>query len=162
MLLSVASVVWVGFILANSLQTGEQSSVQSAEIVEKVQEIAQVVAPESAIANATGEEYDILHSMIRHCAHFMEFAVLGVLLCWCCFAYTFRRETFCLPLGGVVTIPLLDEGLQTFVAGRGWELKDLALDICGGMTGILLAMLCVFIGLAIYKNRAKSAYKNKI
>ena len=107
MLLSVASVAWVVFILANSLQTGEQSSVQSAEIVEKVQEIAQAIAPESAIANATGEEYDILHGMIRHCAHFMEFAVLGALLCWCCFAYTLRREAFWFPLGGVVTIPFL-------------------------------------------------------
>ena len=154
-LLSVASLAWIVFILANSLQTGEQSSAQSAEIVDKVQEIAQVIAPESAIANATGKEYDILHDVIRNCAHFAEFAVLGALLCWCYFAYTFRKETFYLPLCAIAIVPLLDEGLQAFVVGRGWELKDLALDICGGVMGLLVAMLCVYIGLVIYKNRLR-------
>lgn len=151
--LPIACLLWLGFIFSNSLQTGEQSSAQSATVVETVQKVAKVIAPQSKVANATGEEYDLIHAFVRGCAHFMEFTVLGALLCWCYFSYTLRIKHFYLPILGIFCVPLLDEYLQSFIAGRGTELMDLALDICGGAVGGLLAVTTVVVGLMIYKRR---------
>lgn len=155
-LLSVATALWLSFILSNSLKTAEQSATQSSTIVETVQQVAQIVAPESKIANATGEAYDALHAFVRNCAHLVEFAVLGALCCWCYFAYTLQRKYFYIPLLGVLFVPFLDEYLQTFSLGRGVELTDLALDICGGLAGMLFAACCVMIGVRIYCKRKRS------
>ena len=152
--LPIACLLWLAFIFSNSLQTGEESSQQSMAVVETVQQVAQVIAPESEIANATGDAYEELHSTIRSCAHFSEFSVLGALLCWCYFVYTFSWQHAYLPVIGVLLVPLFDEGIQILVAGRGWEIADLLLDAGGGAVGILFAALSILLGKWIYKKTA--------
>lgn len=154
---TLACLIWAAFILSNSLKTSEQSSTQSAAVVETVQKVAKAIAPQSKIANATGEAYDMLHVFVRNLAHFGQFAVLGALLCWCYFAYTLQVKHFYLPILGVVCIPIFDEWIQGFVAGRSWELIDLALDICGGFIGLFCAMLSVYIGCWVYKRKKRKA-----
>lgn len=154
-LLSIACLLWLGFILSNSLRTGEQSSAQSKTVVETIQQVAKVIAPASKIANATGDTYDKLHAVVRAFAHFTEFAILGALLGWCYFAYTVKWKLFFLPCLGAVLTAVVDEWLQSFVTGRGWEIVDLLLDGLGGFAGLLLAALSVVIGLWIYEKRAR-------
>ena len=161
-LLPIACVLWIVFILANSLQTAGESSAQSATVVETVQRVAKAIAPESTIANATGETYDKLHLLVRACAHFTEFAVLGVLLGWCYFAYTLQWKFFFIPCLGAALVATVDEWVQTFVDGRAWETIDLLLDCFGGVAGALFAALSVVIGLLIYeKSLQKKAKKSK-
>ena len=152
-LLPVACCLWIAFIFTNSLQAGGESSSQSAAVVETVQRVAQAIAPESTIANATGEAYDKLHSAVRACAHVTEFAVLGLLLGWCYFAYTLNWKLYFIPLLGALLVALLDEWLQTFVDGRAWEVTDLLLDSLGGLAGVVFAALSVVLGLLIYEKR---------
>ena len=159
-LLPIACLLWLTFILMNSLQTGEQSSAQSATVVKTVQQVAKVIAPESAIANATGAAYDKLHNFVRSFAHFIEFAVLGVLFGWCYFAYTFKRRYLYFPVIGAVLVPVIDECMQSFVSGRGSELFDVAVDTCGGLAGILFAALSVVIGALIYERRLRERADN--
>ena len=154
-ILPIACLLWIVFILGNSLRTGEQSSEQSATIVETVQRVAKVIAPESKIANATGDAYDRLHGVVRACAHAGEFAVLGALLCWCYFAYTFKLTYFHFPVIFLFLFPTIDECLQGFVSGRSGELIDLILDTSGGLIGLLLAALSVAIGVLIYERRRR-------
>ena len=90
--LTIACVVTIGFIFSNSLKTAEQSSAQSSTVVETIQKVAQVIAPESKIATATGEEYEALHELIRAWAHFAEFFLLGVLFGWCYCSYTLQKK----------------------------------------------------------------------
>ena len=154
-ILPIACLLWIAFILGNSLRTGEQSSEQSATVVEAVQRVAKVIAPESKIANATGDTYDRLHSVVRACAHAGEFAVLGALLCWCYFAYTSKLTYFYFPVIFLLLFPTIDECLQGFVSGRSGELIDLILDTSGGLIGLLLATLSVAIGVLIYERRTR-------
>ena len=158
-LLSVACLLWLGFILGNSLRTGEQSSAQSTTVVDTVQQVAKAIAPESKIANATGSAYDKLHAAVRAFAHFTEFALLGVLFGWCYFAYTLKWKFFFIPCLGAVLTALVDEWIQSFVKGRGWEITDLLLDGFGCAAGLLFASLTVLVGLLIYEKRARKNVK---
>lgn len=160
-LLPIACALWIAVILANSLQTAGESSAQSATVVETVQRVAKAIAPESAIANATGEAYDKLHLLVRACAHFVEFAVLGVLLGWCYFAYTLQWKFFFIPCLGAAFVAAIDEWAQTFVEGRAWETTDLLLDCFGGVAGALFAALSVVIGLLIYEKSLQKRTKKE-
>ena len=154
-LLPIACLLWLAFIFGNSLQTGETSSAQSSSVVEVVQSVAKTVAPNSWVANATGEEYVKLHSDVRVVAHFAQFAVLGALLCWCYFAYTLRIAYIYLPISAVLLVPFIDECLQGYVSGRALELADITVDLLGGAIGLLLAALSVLIGVMVYRRKQK-------
>lgn len=150
-LLSLACAGVLVFIFSNSLKTGEQSSAQSSKVVDTVQDAVAIVAPQSPIATATGEDYDALHSLIRSMAHFGEFALLGALGVWCALSYTHKKPFVFFPLIGVVIVPILDEVLQSFVSSRGSEIKDVLIDIAGGMSGMIFALGCVFVGICIFE-----------
>lgn len=154
-LLPILCILWLAFIFSNSLQTSEASSTQSSTVVDGIQSVAKVVAPDSWVANAKGEEYDKLHTEVRISAHFLQFAVLGALLCWCYFAYTFRVAYIYLPVCAVLLVPFIDECLQGFVAGRATELSDILTDLTGGIFGFILAALSVIIGVIVYKRKRK-------
>ena len=158
-LLPIACLLWLAFIFSNSLKTGEVSSAQSSTVVDGIQSVAKVVAPHSWVANATGEEYERLHGGVRVFAHFLQFAVLGALLCWCYFAYTSRIAYIYLPVVGVLLFPFVDECLQGYVAERAGELADILVDLTGGICGFFVALTSVAIGALIYRHRRKKSIK---
>ncbi len=158
-LLPVLCALWLAFIIANSLRTGEESTVQSSAVVDTVQKVAQVVAPNSQIANATGEAYDKLHAVIREMAHFMEFAILGALFCWCYLSYSYKAVGLCIPVSLTLFIPHLDEFLQSRVADRAAMLSDVLTDTVGGVTGLIVAGLLVALGVWIGKCKRKKKEK---
>ncbi len=141
------------WIFSNSAKTGAQSSTQSYTVIKTVQKVAEVIAPESAIATATGEALDKLHNVIRTLAHFYEFALLGALLTWCYFSYTLDKAFMFLPFTLVVLTPIFDEALQSFTSGRTAEVADLLVDTAGGLAGCVFALCTILIGFLIYKKR---------
>ena len=150
--LTLACALVFAWIFSNSLKTGMESSTQSLAVTDAVQGVAQVIAPSSGVATATGDAYDKLHSVIRSIAHFSEFALLGALLIWCYLSYT-REKAFCVvPLGLIVLTPIIDECLQTFTGGRGAELYDIFLDTVGGLLGAIVAF---FLFLLIVRMRKR-------
>ncbi len=151
--LTLFTLLWTLFIWGNSIRTGAQSSAQSSTVVEVVQKVAQVLAPESPIANATGEQYEKLHFFIRKAAHYTEYAVLGALLCWCYFSYTSKYKHVYLPILAMVIVPTLDECIQLFTSARAGTVQDVLLDLCGGASGFFLAWVTVFLGIYFYKKR---------
>lgn len=155
--LTVACVAMLVFIFSNSLKDGETSVQQSSTVVEVVQNIASVVAPNSSIATATGEDYERLHDLVRTLAHFAEFVLFGALLLWCVASYTWKKEGFYWAIFGVFCVPIVDENLQRFVAGRGAEFCDVCADVAGGVCGILFAVVVLFIIVGISEKRQKRA-----
>ncbi len=153
----ILCLLWLAFIFRNSFQNAEQSTGQSSTVVDVVQDVAQVIAPNSGIANATGPAYDRLHGQIRQLAHFTEFAILGILLCWCYFAYTNKLRFLYLPLIAVFFLPLCDECIQHYTAGRAGMLSDIITDTCGGLTGMLIAGIAWGIVLLIFKSTEKKS-----
>ena len=148
---TAACVFMLAFIFSNSLQTAEESSAQSHTVVDTVQKVATVIAPESPIATATGEAYDKLHSVIRILAHFLEFTVLGALCCWCWYSYTDKKIFLLAPAGMIIATPMIDELLQTFSSGRASEFFDVCVDVAGGLLGGFFALCTLTIGICIYR-----------
>ena len=83
------------------------------------------------------------HPIVRKCAHFSEYTLLGVLVALTC-AMTFSRSLWqaLFPIAFCVLCAALDEWHQTFVAGRSGELRDVLIDSGGAMFGMLLC-LCI-------------------
>lgn len=113
-----ALLLWVGFVWGHSLVGGAASSAES----------GRVVALLRPLFEATGvTDLDLMTFVVRKCAHFSEYAVLGGI------ARTFWTRVSCelgsrasssrhraLLAGLVLTalVPCLDETIQLFVPGR--------------------------------------------
>ena len=123
------------FIFGNSLQTGAQSSATSSRVVNMIQGILKRIAPHSKIATATGEDYLRLHESIRILAHFAEFAVLGGLGAGCCLVYNAPKKYQYLGVAGTLFVPVIDEILQYFTAGRAAQFSDVCMDVFGVIAG---------------------------
>lgn len=91
-------------------------------------------------------------SFIRKTAHFAEYALLGSLLSAVCTsfykskAFTLIISQFCGTLYAVS-----DEIHQYFVPGRSCQLKDMLIDSCGVLFGILFLFLVIYLYFKIRK-----------
>lgn len=83
---------------------------------------------------------------IRKAAHFIEFAVFGFFLSSTVFAYCkkFKGEIFKI-LFFILAVPVTDEFIQYFPAGRSAQVSDVLLDFCGGLFGFLCLFLLIFV-----------------
>lgn len=126
------TILLVGFIFCNSLQDADTSHALS----------------EPLTGVLGGTEF-----FIRKCAHFSEFAVLGLLLAlnvsWG------KSVIHTAPIAGLLGLmtACMDETLQLFPAGRSSQLTDVWLDFGGVVCGILLLWLIKKFAL-----RKKSAF----
>lgn len=73
--------------------------------------------------------------LLRKLGHFTEFAALGMCLGWLC-AMLRRGRTLPFFLGTAAAG--LDETIQRFVPDRGPGLRDVCIDACGVLAGLLL------------------------
>ena len=156
---TLACALMLVFIFSNSLRTAEQSSAQSSAVVDTIQDVASVVAPNSPIANATGEAYDRLHASVRVLAHFCEFMLLGALFVWCWYSYTDKKIWLIAPAAGAILTPLIDELLQTLTSGRAAEWLDVAVDATGGLCGGFFALCMLTLGIYIYRKHKQKTEK---
>lgn len=153
-LLCAGVVLWVCFIWSNSIKPAVQSSQASGGIV-------QLLAGWFGF-DLSGPVYELVTFWVRKSAHFLEYAVLGVLL-WCSILtwgkagsrqlkeYIFTK----IPLGlllGVLTA-MADESIQLFSEGRSCEVRDVWIDLGGTAFGIALVLLVQGIGFLIKKKR---------
>lgn len=126
-----------GGIFSNSTKNSEASHAQSDVIVDLV---------ELTIRTDEKEPREKLSFTVRKIAHFVEFAVLGI--CTGGFAMSLsvlKKRSFgmmgpaiCLVVAGT------DEFIQSFT-DRTSSLKDVALDMCGSATGLLLVAIVVLM-----------------
>lgn len=127
--------VWLLFIFSNSLDTADESSIKSGNVTEFIEDVVQKVDPEAEVTNR----------QVRISAHFVEFAVLGVLAAIT--ARTFRNKLrsciIILLIAGVLTA-ITDEILQLFSDGRAAQITDIGIDFLGYSTGLAICMACMF------------------
>lgn len=91
--------------------------------------------------NASPETLNVVHGIVRKIAHFLEYALLGVLA-----ARAFRGSpkaavrsrwlVICITL--IVVYSLLDEYHQSFVPSRTASIYDSFIDMAGGLTAVLV------------------------
>ena len=128
-----ALLLWVGFVWGHSLVGGAASSAESGRIVALLRPLFE----------ATGvTDLDLMTFVVRKCAHFTEYMVLGILATH---AFDLEgRRTFDVLLPTAVfllLVPSIDETIQLFVPGRAGMITDVMIDCCGATTGVVLRYL---------------------
>jgi VanZ family protein len=91
--------------------------------------------------NTSAESLTAIHFVTRKAAHFIEYAILGVLA-----ARAFqtsdrsgvRRRWFLISLGLIVVYALADEYHQSFFPTRTGSIYDSFIDMSGGLTGLMI------------------------
>lgn len=89
------------------------------------------------------EGVDLAHVVLRKAGHFLAYGICG-LLWFRAFAYYHPGrlvKNAALALGLSLAVALLDEGHQSWVASRSGSLADVALDMFGATSLVMLATL---------------------
>ena len=150
----LAIVLVLCFIFGNSLQNGVESGNQSHQVQQVVNDVAASV----------GMDEPISEKFIRKAAHFGEFAVLGLLLCFDLLAFgllTGAKKRYISLLLSLTPIPAcallaaVDEWIQTFSEGRAPQLQDVLLDTAGAASTVVLFALLFSLLHMLLQHRKK-------
>ena len=128
------------FIWGNSLLPGEISGAFS----DWVKSVLEALLPGEDVAAPGG-------GLLRKIAHFTEFMSLGMCLFWL-FSMLEKRKALALLCGAAAACT--DETIQMFVPDRGPSLKDVGIDTCGVITGMILLQ----IGYRLWKRKQSTNY----
>lgn len=91
---------------------------------------------------------------IRKAAHFVQFAVYGILVTSTSFAYNSKiKDQIFKILFILLSVPVADEFTQYFSEGRSAQVSDIVLDFCGCLTGFLITFAVLAV---IYRIQKKS------
>ena len=119
-LLAAACLLWLVFIFARSLKPADESTLESAWVLDLIRKI---------IPSAS------MH-FVRKLAHFTEFFILGCMV----FSASGRIP---LSAGVCLAAAVADEIIQSAVPGRSCRISDMLLDFCGSLTGILIVLIII-------------------
>ena len=133
---------WMALIFSLSAENATESSKTSGGIIATVIEIFSSKFSELNILDQQ-EIIESFQSVVRKAAHFSIYVVLGFLS----FLVVSSYEKILLKykiLGGIsfcVLYAITDEIHQLFVVGRSCELRDIVIDSCGAVLGVLVSWL---------------------
>ena len=122
-----------------STEPAIQSDSTSGRIAEKA---ADIVRPQwrKMPARARKTFFDQVQYVVRKCAHFTEFMLLGISLRMCLESWMGKREgNFGFAWAGGTFYAALDELHQLLVDGRSGQVRDVGIDSAGVLTGVLAA-----------------------
>ncbi len=114
-------VLWALFIFSNSMLPAIESSDISGGISYQIYELLNL-----------NIDFELFHTFIRKCAHFIEYAILGVFA-----GFAFKKEYFIKIALLCILVASCDETIQLFVEGRSGQVSDVLLDSIGSLTGII-------------------------
>ncbi|MDE6621114.1 MAG: VanZ family protein [Lachnospiraceae bacterium] len=88
-----------------------------------------------------------IHLYIRKIAHFTEYFLLAITIAFPLYVYGIRG-IWLIVAGGILCIGYasLDELHQYFVSGRNSSVRDVIIDSCGSLVGILFVRIFGYIG----------------
>lgn len=133
---AAALLLWICFIWGHSLIQGPQSSAESGLVYSLLEPLFRCLGV---------VDTDLCTFIIRKCAHFSEYAVLGVISVGLAFSLVregrLARARRWAPTLACALVPVLDETIQLFVPGRSGSPRDVAIDLAGMLTGACLATL---------------------
>ena len=139
--------LWIVFIFFMS--SGEASAEQTSRFLRPVLEFLFPGISDTTLAAA--------HAFVRKFAHFFEYGVLAIFASLAFFAsakFFLRQYWYLAALGLVATVAALDEFNQSFEPSRTSSPWDVALDIVGGLSALVLTYL---LYLRFRKNRRDRA-----
>ena len=130
------TIVWTIIIFSFSLQPADTSSQVSSGFGRW---LIEVFAPNfiDEFESMSEEQLAYIHFLLRKCAHFTEYFILGALVLLSQRHAGIRRKIFT----GLVICMLVasvDEMIQLFVSGRSGQISDVLLDTAGAAVGSLV------------------------
>ena len=133
--LLIAIILTLAFIWGNSLLNREQSSDESAWVLQLVTPILELFVGKGRVTE----------HLVRKLAHFTEFSLLGFeLFFWFSYVREKGKEILLLAMAHGLFAALTDETIQLFSA-RGSQVQDVWLDFAGATAGALFALLITIL-----------------
>lgn len=133
------TIIWIIIIFSFSMQpgnvSGELSSGFGKWLMEKV-----LFGLKGWFESLSTDELEMLHTILRKCAHFSEFFVLGILMLQTIRQWGFARVMLT-SLLSCMAVASVDETIQLFVEARSGQVSDVLLDSAGALVGITLILL---------------------
>lgn len=123
--------VWVVFVWSRSLFAGPASDAQSLSVVA-------LLGPAFSSVGVT--DVSVMNHVVRKTAHFLEYAVLGVLLSRT-IVRPVRAPRACARLALGALVAGVDETIQRFVPLRASSAADVVLDSAGVAFGLALGLV---------------------
>ena len=128
---------WMAVIFMLSQQPASISSGQSGVFVEQLRHIAPSV------------DQQLLTFLVRKGAHIFAYFVLGILTFNALWRVDLSKLKFNYPVGLSIIVCALyavsDEFHQLFVSGRSGELRDIMIDSCAAIVGVVIISIFVRI-----------------
>lgn len=138
----IPAFLWMIFIFSMSMQTGQESSKVSLQIVAFINQFLH-------FSNSS-----ILHTIIRKGAHMCEYAILALLLYYG-FKHFLQDKIYLFAFLSSILYAGLDECHQLFVDGRAGRLTDILIDTSGACLALLILY---FLTLHIKQKRIERKY----
>lgn len=137
----IITLFWIVVIFSFSLQPASQSS----QISDSVGQL--IIGHSSSQFMEEVEQWSALdrrlfHTIIRKCAHFAEFLILGVLMIRSMHQTTLIHKKI-LAFCGSGVVAMMDELIQRFVPGRAGMIIDVLLDCVGAGVGIVIGVFII-------------------
>ena len=149
-ILSIACMV---MIFMFSMENSDESSATSGRFVKLVIKIFCPEFSEYSVIKQN-EITDILTFFIRKLAHFSIYTFLGLCMSLSEGSHRLLSKKSLVPFILGVLYATSDEIHQSFSPGRSCELRDVCIDSCGVMTGILISIVIIAIRNALKKKRS--------
>lgn len=133
----IVLILYILFVFSNSLTPAVESSGKS----QMVLLLAHRMLDAAGISALWLTEH-----VIRKCAHFGEYTVMGILLFQSMrrlpdIGMHMQRIRYPLHVATIFFIPFVDETLQLFTEGRSGQISDVWLDMSGVVFGTILSVL---------------------
>ena len=136
-------VLLYGVIFSFSAQNGEASAEISMGVSDSLVGVLDFLTFGKMDADTLTELALVIEHPIRKTAHFLEYALMGILIySMLYYPIANSKVRFWISLFWLVLSAAADELHQYFVPGRWGSVKDVLLDTCGGLVGILI---CRFV-----------------
>lgn len=129
----IAALAMVCLIWGNSLVPGSGSGSLSLSVMDAIH----------GFLAALGLPYAwVTNFVVRKCAHFTEYMVLGIIATHA-FDIEGKHRASALVATAVflVAVPSIDETIQLFIPGRSGMVRDVLIDCAGATTGVVLRYL---------------------
>lgn len=128
-MLTILSVLMIGFIFFNSALDADLSSDHSGGVREFI----------NSVLSSLHTNIVLSEHFVRKCAHFAEYFVLGTLLFYTVYSYVLKlsKRIYIAPLSGLL-VACIDESIQLFSEGRSAQISDVMLDFFGVCLAVIL------------------------
>ena len=126
-------------IYSFSAQTGEVSGALSYKVSYQIVETKNEILASDKSPDQLSQEASGIEFYVRKAAHMTEYCLLAISISFPLYVYGVRGIWLML-LAGFVCVGFagLDEYHQSFVNARGPSVRDVGIDSCGALIGILL------------------------